>query len=88
MCIEPGNFSISDDESEVQTAQPNFQVENTPKDPFSQIAKPTRGNKERRYARAFQGSKNMKAKELGIYVTVRKRSREKRVEAIDEMEDA
>ena len=39
--MEPGNFSIADDDSEVQTALRNFQVKNTPKDPFSQIAKPT-----------------------------------------------
>ena len=32
---------IADDDSEVQTALRNFQVKNTPKDPFSLIAKPT-----------------------------------------------
>ena len=33
---------MADDDSEAQTALGNFRVKNTPKDPASQIAKPTR----------------------------------------------
>ena len=39
VCIEPGNFSIADVDSEVQTTLFIFQVKNMPKNPFSQIAK-------------------------------------------------
>ena len=44
VCIEPGGFSVADDDSEVQTTLRIFQVKNIPKYPFSQTAKPTRGN--------------------------------------------
>ena len=37
VCTEPGNFSIADDDSEVETAPHNFHVNNTPKDPSSQM---------------------------------------------------
>ena len=39
--MEPGKFSITDEDSKVQTARGNFRVKNIPKDPFSHIAKPT-----------------------------------------------
>ena len=38
--MEPGNFSLADDDSEVQTPLRIFQAKIIPKDPFSQIAKP------------------------------------------------
>ena len=40
VCIEPGKFSLADDDSGVQTAVRNyFRIKSTPPDPFSQIAK-------------------------------------------------
>ena len=42
VCIEPGNFSVADDDTDVRTTPGIFQVKNIPRDPFSQTAKPTR----------------------------------------------